>query len=261
MNITNYWIDKEERAQKAIEHTKWVERVYARDMFYSHAHTESLSFDPSATIEKRLMTKPPEIIIEKTDSVSAIFKYSKELNGRLAVLNFASFKHPGGMFLKGSSAQEESLCIASTLYSVLKMREDFYIENRKMLNRGLYSDRALYSPMVAFIKDPAITYHCDVITCAAPNKGAAMRNGVSEQENTTALTNRIRFILSICKYKEVDAVILGAYGCGVFKQDPYEVATIFKTEIYSMDLGSLDKIIFAIPGGKNLETFKEVFSN
>lgn len=261
MDITNYWIDKDERARKAMEHTKWVERMYKHDILYSSDNTLECSFDSSATIERLLMTIPPEIIIEDTDSVSAIFKYSKMFDGGLAVLNFASFKNPGGMFLKGSSAQEESLCMSSTLYNVLKRHENFYIENRKMLNRGLYLDRALYSPRIAFIKNPAIAYHCDVITCAAPNKGAAMRNGVSEQENTIALTDRIRFILNICNYKEIDTVILGAYGCGVFKQDPYEVAMIFKNEINFMDLIMVNRIIFAIPGGKNLEAFKEVFSS
>lgn len=48
------------------------------------------------------------------DSVSAIFEEHAD-NQKMAVLNFASYKNPGGMFIKGSKAQEECLCHESFL--------------------------------------------------------------------------------------------------------------------------------------------------
>ena len=80
------------------------------------------------------------------EAISAAF----EQKGRVAILNFASYKNPGGMFLNGSIAQEEALCHASNgvLFEVLsseKVFDAFYEQNRKMLNRALYHDNLLYT--------------------------------------------------------------------------------------------------------------------
>ena len=113
-----------------------------------------LNKEPDARVVSALdvmRSLPISVIIAPTDTVSAIFQYTSEQDGKIAALNFASYKHPGGMFIKGSSAQEESLCHASFLYNVLKEFEDsYYKENRKNLNRSLYTNKALYSPNIKF---------------------------------------------------------------------------------------------------------------
>lgn len=101
----------------------------------------------------------------------------------------------------------------------------------------------------------------DVITCAAPNKSAAQKyQNVSDEENTRVLRLRIKFVLDIAKNNQVNTLILGAYGCGVFGQDPKEVASIFK-EYLENSHKCFKKVIFAIPEGRdgNLEFFKSVF--
>ena len=255
MSNSQYWINKEIRANKAMDHTREMERQFKNEIKFSSDNSILYSDLP---LKEKLMVGKYRIFVENMDSVSAIMKYSNP-NNKMAVLNFASFKHPGGMFLKGSSAQEESLCMESTLFNVLNRQTQYYFINKKhYLNRALYADRAIYSPDIIFQRDGYNECKCDVITCAAPNKGAAMMKGVSAEENYIALSSRIRLILNICDYQFVDTIILGAFGCGVFKQDPYEVATIFKNEIqYIWPYAST--IVFAIPGGKNLEVFREVF--
>ena len=115
-----------------------------------------------------------DITLIDIDSVSAILKYSS-FNTKSAVLNFASYKHPGGLFLQGSNAQEESLCHESFLYNVLKEYElEYYTWNREHLNKALYLNRALYSPDVIFERGEYRS-KCDVITCAAPNFGTNSR--------------------------------------------------------------------------------------
>ena len=56
----------------------------------------------------------------------------KDIFNNIGILNFASYKNPGGMFLRGSTAQEEALCHESTLYNVLiKFNDTYYKSNRE----------------------------------------------------------------------------------------------------------------------------------
>lgn len=176
-------------------------------------------------------------------SVEAAFKYGV---GKTCILNFASYKNPGGGFLKGSMAQEESLCHSSVLYNILsRFDEQFYEYNRKHTNRSLYLDRAIYSPNVVFMCDDKVKKF-DVITCAAPNFGAANKySGVSINENSIVLSKRIKFILDILTVNKCDTVILGAFGCGVFGQDSIEVAELFLSNAV-LNRG-FEKVIFAVP--------------
>lgn len=255
MNNSNYWINKSERSVKAQEHSKRMEQMYYDHIANSYQHS---TIEDRNTIYTPIMTstrRGPNIFLKMEDSVSAIFNTPADL--RIGVLNFASYKNPGGMFLKGSSAQEESLCHSSILYNILRRFDNsYYMYNRRNVNRSLYEDRAIYSPDVLFFDKDYNKRYCDVITCAAPNKGAAMKyHGVSEQENIQALMSRIDFVFNIAKRKGIDTFIIGAYGCGVFKQDAYDVAMIMKQ---AMNMYPLNYII-AIPKGINYDKFMEVF--
>lgn len=203
------------------------------------------------------------IIVEASDSVSAVINHAKGCKKRIAVLNFASYKNPGGMFINGSRAQEECLCHESFLYNVLlQFVQEFYDWNNKNKNKALYLNRGLYSPGIIFCKNGGNAI-CDVITCAAPNKSAARRyQHVKNEENTEVLKSRIKFVLDIAKENHVDTLILGAFGCGVFGQDAEEVAGIFK-EYLETTHKCFEKVIFAVPEGKdkNLEMFEKVFKS
>lgn len=100
-----------------------------------------------------------------------------------------------------------------------------------------------------------------LITCASPNKTTAQKwQNVSNEENSKYLRERIKFVLDIAKDNKVDTLILGAYGCGVFGQNPIEVAQIFK-EYLTTTHKCFKKVIFAIPSGNNnLPAFMNTFS-
>lgn len=153
-------------------------------------------------------------------------------NIHVACLNFASAKNPGGGFLNGSLAQEEALACASGLYPCLLKAPQYYERNRA--NRsGLYLDMAIFSPLVpffrddrgAFLENPILT---SVITAPAANAGAIARN---EPDNLyqvePTMKRRAEFVLRIAAAHKVDRMILGAWGCGVFQNDPQVVARIF----------------------------------
>lgn len=176
---------------------------------------------------------------------------------KVCALNFASFRNPGGNFIGGSNAQEENLCHVSNLYNILREYSTYYRENTSMLNRNLYKDRAIYSPNVVFNdENKQIFVEADVLTCAAPNWSAAQNRGVSAIENKLVLAQRLQFIKDIAELETVDVLILGAWGCGVFKQDPRQVAKICD---FIFSTSSIIKhIIYAVPGeinGKNYKAF------
>lgn len=256
--ISEYWDDKAKRSKQAKQHTQKMEECYFREIPCVEFHTKTYSED---FICKKTDTCNTEIIIEDTDTVTAILNASNKYSGEFpTALNFSSYKYPGGLFIEGSKAQEECLCHESFLYNVLSRFPEFYKWNNEHKNKALYLNRALYTPEVIFTRGENSAI-CNIITCAAPNKSAAHQYcNVTDAENTKVLRDRIRFILDIAAENQVQTLILGAYGCGVFGQDPTEVASIFK-EYLSTTHKCFKHVIFAIPNGKdgNLEAFRKIF--
>lgn len=152
--------------------------------------------------------------------------------GRIGVLNFASAKNPGGGFMGGAQAQEESLARSSGLYPSLQQCSGFYDYHRQH-HSSLYSDRIIYSPRCpVFRTDDGLLleepYTVDFITCAAPNAGAIFKNEpqvVDALEPT--LRERSSKILGLAAQRGCQTLILGAWGCGVFRNDPALVADVF----------------------------------
>lgn len=260
LEMKKNWNNKLERSKKAKAHTIEMVEKYVANISNCIANTRV--YDSFSNFESILphTFKETAISVEAIDSVGAIIKYAKDTPSNIAVLNFASFKNPGGMFMEGSIAQEETLCHESFLYNVLKECPMYYDFNKHNLNRALYKDRALYSPDIVFERNDTSVY-CDVITCAAPNKAAAQKyQNVSDEENTKVLRNRINFILKIAADNKVETLILGAFGSGVFGQSAKEVASIFKDLLENKYSNVFDRVVFAVPSGNgNLEAFQEIF--
>lgn len=251
---------KEELKKKAIAHTEKMNTLHENEI--SKCIEQTKIYDQTFFCTKKFEIKDnseQKIIVEDIDSVQAVFRYAYE-DGKTAVLNFASYKNPGGKFLDGSSAQEEMLCHSSFLYNVLsEFDEDYYEFNRLSKNFALYTNRALYSPDVLFMRGDEEIY-VDVITCAAPNKTAAQKYcGKSDFDCNSAMVERIHFMLDIAKEENVNTLILGAWGCGVFGNDAEFVANSFKKELEEYYTDTFENIIFAIPGGTNYMVFKRVF--
>lgn len=251
----NYFAKKEERAKHAKEHTEMMQKMYPKriqncidnSVVYGVAAKQPV-FIPRKTLST------PEVIFANEDSVSALMHYR---NGKTAVLNYASYKNPGGMFIEGSSAQEESLCHESFLYNVLREMKEYYSWNNTHKNKALYLDRAVYTPGIVFAKGKEAAI-ASVITCAAPNyKAAAKYGNVKTSENENCLKTRLFFIRDIAETEEIETLVTGAYGCGVFGQDPEMVAKLSK-EVFAAT--AIKRIVYAVPGkDRNAEAFKKAF--
>lgn len=241
----DYLNDKNEIKDLAINHTSEMKRIYKSEIKTSSDNTHI--YDDSSFLIKNYnngQNVPTEVLVVLEDSVSAAVNENEHI-GKTAILNFSSYKEPGGLFLAGSKAQEECLCHASFLYNVLRRFDDtFYEENRKDLNKALYRNKALYSPNIIFFDKDNKEHWCDVITCASPNKKAAQKYcNVSDETNYKVLNDRIDFIYKVAAAEKVDTLILGSYGCGVFGQNIQEVAELF---ISNLKKYSFKKVVFAV---------------
>lgn len=249
------FVDKRQRRKiVAKQHIKEMDEKYSKKIEKSIRNSKI--YDNAVFVVDKKNT--PEIIIDDIDSVGAIFKYCSE---NTTILNFASFRKPGGGFTKGSIAQEEALCHESILYNVLSGFDDYYKYNNEYIsksNNSLYADRAIYSPGVIFVRENQ-QKNVNVITCAAPNRASERVRNVTYEENYRAIKSRVRFVLGIAEENKTDVLILGAWGCGVFGQNASEIAQVFKDEINKNC--NIKKIIFAIPqrDDKNYERFLRVF--
>jgi uncharacterized protein (TIGR02452 family) len=148
----------------------------------------------------------------------------------VACLNFASAKNPGGGFLNGSQAQEESLARASGLYPCIAPMRAMYDANRQSPS-CLYSDHMIYSPRVPVFRDDEDAlldepYPISIITSPAVNVGALAKHETPLIAST--MLTRIEKVLSVAVAHEHTALVLGAWGCGVFRNDPNDVARWFR---------------------------------
>lgn len=189
---------------------------------------------------------------------------------RIAVLNFANPHEPGGGVKRGAMAQEECLCRCSDLYKALAQPYflKHYYQYQLQNCDYFFSDRLIYSPNITVFKSdddiPQMLdtpFHVDVITCAAPY----INTSVYDSDNLLHIyKSRIKNILEVSMSKEVDCLILGAFGCGAFHNDPNLMAKAFADLLVREQYGRyFDKVIFAIKRTgtfcQNLCSFQEAF--
>jgi uncharacterized protein (TIGR02452 family) len=175
-------------------------------------------------------------------------------------LNFANGIHPGGGFLNGARAQEEALCRSSALYQTLV--DDRMYEEHGMRPRPDSTDWAIYSPDVPVHRTDWGTeleqpWLLSFITCAAPYAPA-----IGQPEAGDLLQRRIHRVLAISRAYEYTALVLGAWGCGAFANDPHRTALDFRQALENEFHGVFSEIVFAItdwsPERKYLGPFREV---
>jgi uncharacterized protein (TIGR02452 family) len=197
-------------------------------------------YEPHSLLQIKLQTLSSKVSIQSTKfdirnettlmGAERLAKYRRFQ--KIGVLNFASAKNPGGGFLSGAQAQEESLARSSGLYASLLKYPEYYDFHRSN-NSLLYSDRIIYSPSCPVFRTDDGTlleqpYLVDFITSPAPNAGAILRNQPQNlQQIPEVLYERGAKILSLAAYNNCDALVLGAWGCGVFKNQPSLVAQMF----------------------------------
>ena len=167
------------------------------------------------------------------------------------VLNFASAKNPGGGFLNGSQAQEESIARASGLYPCLLNGQTYYELHRKTRS-CMYTDTMIYAPKVPIFKDEEGTLMehmvcASILTSPAVNAGVVHRNEPDRiPEIEPIMRQRIAKVLLMGKLHQHHTLILGAWGCGVFRNDPVDIARYFRDAFDTSFNNQFEQVIFAV---------------
>ncbi len=192
----------------------------------------------------------PDERVENLSTVDAIRKLAKEGRSSIGVLNFASAKNPGGGFINGAMAQEESLAASGTLYRTLTAHEEYYRSNRAQTSM-MYTDHAIYSPDVTFFRSGNFRLvetpvKASVLTLPAVNMGQVRLKGEDTAEAARVMRRRMALALAVFAEKGAKDLVLGAYGCGVFRNDPHQIAAWWQELLAEGMGGCFDSIFYAV---------------
>ena len=227
------------------------------------ACSAKVSIPPGAPLPAHERPPLPETRIQVSNETTlGASRRLVESGLRPLALNFANGIHPGGGFLGGARAQEEVLCRSSALYKTI-IDNRMYKEHRQR-SRPDSTDWAIYSPDVPVFRADEGTeleqpWLLSFITCAAPYAPT-----IGQSEAADLLQIRIHRVLAIAKAYGHSALVLGAWGCGAFGNDPHRTATDFRHALENDFSGTFSDIVFAItdwsPERKFLVPFRDVFA-
>jgi uncharacterized protein (TIGR02452 family) len=241
-------------------------------------HTECFTPENLAEVlEEKIVTNRYDTKIELTNETTLQASYrllletdktaggilgrpGKILDDSVLALNFASATSPGGGFLHGSKAQEESIARSSGLYSSLINQPQFY-EANKNLKSSLYTNHIILSPYVPVFKDDDGNplnnpYLVSVLTVPAVNinslKGRDANLLMGPDENQYGgevyhtMGYRMASLLALAHFSWYNTLVLGAWGCGAFGNDPKLIAELFQGNLQNKFRGVFKRIVFAV---------------
>jgi uncharacterized protein (TIGR02452 family) len=228
-----------------------------------HARAGKLSLPPDAPLPsdgERVAFDPMRIAVTNETTTMAAHRLS-DAGHRTLALNFANGVNPGGGFLVGARAQEETLCRSSALYATLE--GDPMYEAHRARNDHASTDWAILSPDVPFFRADDGTplerpWRLSILSCAAP---VADRFAPSAAD---LLRRRIDRVLAIGHAYRYEAFVLGAWGCGAFGNDPARTARDFRDALAGTHGGAFREVVFAIadcsPERRFLGPFRDAFA-
>lgn len=214
---------------------------------------------------------------ENIDSFSMAIKSNRnrmsDNEKPVLVLNLANAVHPGGGVRNGSVAQEEDLCRKSTLLKSLEssFASNYYGCNMR-LNTYMGSDAIIITPEVEIFRDSDgklmdETEIVAVMSCAAPNLIYGLE-GMSDKQYEEMMYKRISGMLHMAAYLGYKRLVLGAFGCGAFRNDAKVVSDIFYKVMKEFDWDGLKiedffkRIDFAVLSrSENQYNYKEFARN
>ena len=222
------------------------------------------------------MSALQEATVWNSDSIDAGKRLLDE-GYNVAVLNLASHRNPGGGVVNGSAAQEESLFRRTNLFRSMYQFTPYAEEYRLKRSRYQYpldpKNGGVYTPGATVIRDARLRllaepYRLSFVAVPAIAHPDLTRDGLLTDAMADLTRQKMRTIFRIAAHHGHDALVLGAFGCGAFRNPPRHIALLFKEVMQEREFaGRFRKIVFAIledrnaPHGGNLQPFREVFGS
>ena len=242
--------------------TKGGEEVVWRDAVRASCDGKR-SIAPDAVLPRPDRGPFPETRVQVTNETTLGASQRLVEHGlRPLALNFANGVQPGGGFLNGARAQEEVLCRSSALHQTL-IDDSMYEEHCKRPQPDS-TDWAIYSPDVPVFRtddgtELAQPWSLSFLTCAAP-----YAPGIGQPLSGDLLKKRIHRVLAVGRAFGHSTLVLGAWGCGAFENDPHRTATDFRQALTGDYSGAFSDVVFAIadwsPERRFLGPFRDVFA-
>jgi len=252
-------------------------QIFSDTLKYIHEHRLSpfqikLYLRDSSSLESSSFefSEPTKIWVINTTTFQ-IIKTLLEQGLKPLVLDMANRSSPGGSVLEGSPAQEETLCRQSNLYQGLKQAQV----------NGYYpipECGGILIKNVTFFRDDnynflAHAFQVDMFASAAYDCNLAHKPDLeknlsgydrpdTEAEYEEGTKTKIRIMLKAAKANGNDSLILSAFGCGAFKNDPIQMSIWYKEVLNEPDFQNAFKVVaFAIQdiGQGNFQVFKKTF--
>lgn len=246
-------MDRERRAELSLETLSIVDNgkyiINKNEYFINKIPVTKFYNQKYSYNEYNLPKNEKKVSITKETTLEAANRLIQE-GKEVCILNFASATNPGGGFLKGSNAQEESICRSSNLYYELKKCVEYYVTN-KNLGNPLYTDCIIYSKDITCFRDKNYNlcnpYILNVVTAPAVMNKIAMQRKEKEEKVLKTMENRIEKILKVMIENNQKNIVLGAFGSGAFQNNPDKISKIFlKLLIDKGYISCFDNVLFAI---------------
>ncbi|GLB33444.1 putative uncharacterized protein conserved in bacteria (DUF2263) [Lyophyllum shimeji] len=255
-----------------VEDSKKRTKYYAPDAVLSTWSTPPASTSTTPSTDKRTEFSVLEI---STLEAARLLATTAVDNDKIGILNFASAKKPGGGFLNGAQAQEESIARSSTLYPTLmtSQAKHFYTLHNRDPKDGYYSHAMIYSPGVVVFRDNDGGWEepieVDVVTSPAVNAGVVRKSLMgklaakgTEEKIERVMKERMGRILFLLEQQGAKHIVLGSFGTGVFQNDVGVIARLW-TELLSAPGArfehSFTRVVFGVLGRQSFEDFRKAF--
>lgn len=196
----------------------------------------------SASVLPERKTESARIVLRNQDTLEAAFdlhQHRRVDEKPVLVLNFANPHRPGGGIRAKPGTQEEHLCVKTTLLCSLETEEawPFYQTNLDCGTQA-QTDMILYSPNTVVIRNPDLSLREDPFPIAVMTASAPIASRMEPEELPKLeeiLRNRIYGMIRTAAEEGYTRLVLGAWGCGNFGNDPDLVARLFQQILREQD--------------------------
>jgi uncharacterized protein (TIGR02452 family) len=231
---------------------------------FAKARPGTRSYPPDAALPGQFPGPHATTLAVTNEATLAATRRLVTGGARVAALNFASARQAGGGWLSGAQAQEESLARASALIPCIA--GDPMDARHAQLRDALYTSSAIYSPDVPVFRDDDgqlrdEPYLVAFITAPAVNAEVVRERDRSRRADVIAtMRERVARVLAIAATHGHDALVLGAWDCGVFQNDPAAIAALFAAALHEPFQGAFATVVFAVLDTSSEQGFSGPFA-